>query len=65
MFNKLKQYWRLLENRKTYILTSATAVLNIVVILYPNLLASSTILKIDGILVALGGAALRSAIGRQ
>lgn len=64
MKSKLKQYWYLLEGKRTYLLATVGTILNIVVILYPTLLAPSTILKIDGVLVALGGAAIRSAVSR-
>lgn len=65
LMNKLKQYWQLLEGRRTYILGVVTTVLNVVLVLYPNILTSAQLLKVDGVLVALGGMALRSAIGRQ
>lgn len=64
MRSKLKQYWFLLEGRKTYLVASAGTILNLLVMLYPSLLAPTTVLKLDGILAALGGAAIRSSIGR-
>jgi len=60
--NKLKQLWLSFEGRRTYIIATVGTVLNVVVVLYPTLLTQSQLLKIDAVLVALGGAALRSAI---
>lgn len=65
LMNKLKQYWQLLEGKRTYILGVVTTVLNVVLVLYPNILTSAQLLKVDGVLVALGGMAIRSAISRQ
>lgn len=64
LLSKLKGYWKALEGKKSYLIATAGTILNIVVILYPTLLAPSTILKLDGILVALGGVAIRSAVSR-
>ncbi len=54
----------LIEGKKTYLIATATTILNVVVVLYPNLLTTSQILKINAILIALGGAALRASISR-
>lgn len=64
MLDKLKLYWKKLEGRRTYLIASVGTILNVAIALYPNLLSSTELLKIDGVLVALGGAALRASISR-
>lgn len=61
---KLKNFIKTLEGKKTYILSTVTVFLNVLVAIDPNLLNQNTLLKIDGVLIALGGAALRASIGR-
>lgn len=65
MLQKIKKFWLLLEGRKTYLVGSAATLLQIFVVLYPNALTLPELAKIDGILVALGGMALRSAVTRN
>ena len=63
----LKKIWDIknyLEGKKTYLLATAATILNLTVILYPHLLTQPEILKIDGILIALGGAAIRAGISK-
>lgn len=64
MINKLKTYWQLLEGKRTYLLATTGTILNIIMIVYPHLLTQAQILKIDAVLIALGGAAIRSSINR-
>lgn len=61
---KLKSYWKLLEGKKTYLVALAGTVLNVLVAIDPTVLTQADLLKLDGVLVALGGAALRSAVTR-
>lgn len=62
MLNKIYRLKNLLEGKKTYLLALAGTVLNILVIVDPTLLTQPQILKVDGILIALGGAALRASV---
>lgn len=62
--NKLCKLKVFLSGKKTYLLALAGTILNILVIVDPTLLTQSQILKIDGVLVALGGAALRAGINK-
>lgn len=64
MLEKLYKLKVFLEGRKTYLLALVGTVMNILVILDPTLLTQSQILKIDGVLVALGGAALRAGLNK-
>lgn len=64
LIQKLKQYWNYLDGKKTNLVASVTILLNVFVVLYPNALTQADLIKIDGILVALGGAAIRSSISR-
>lgn len=64
MLDKLYKLKGFLEGRKTYLLALTGTVLNILVIVDPTLLTQSQILKIDGVLVALGGAALRASVSK-
>lgn len=63
--HKLQLLWATLEGRKTYIVATATTILNVVLAVYPTLLTTGQLVKIDAVLVALGGAAIHSAIVRQ
>lgn len=51
-----------LDGKKTYLVTAAGTLLNLWLSFNPNALSADQILKIDAVLVFLGGAALRAAV---
>lgn len=63
--HKLKLLWTTLEGKRTYALATITAILNILLAIYPTLLTTSQLMKLDAVLIALGGAAIHSAIVRN
>ena len=62
MLRKILQLKDYLEGKKTYLLATAGTLLNLLVIIDPSALTQAQLLKIDGILIALGGAAIRAGI---
>jgi len=62
MLNQIKGYWKALRGRKTYIVATVGTLLNLLIIIDPTAFTQSQIVKIDGVLIFLGGAALRAAI---
>lgn len=62
--SKLKVYWSYLEGRKTYIVGAVGTLLNLFVVVYPNALTPPEVLKLNGVLIALGGMAIRSSISK-
>lgn len=64
ILHKLKVYWSYLDGKRTYLIGSLTTLLNVFVVLYPSALSQADLIKLDGILVALGGMAIRSSISK-
>lgn len=64
IIHKLKVYWNLLEGRKTYLVGAVDTLLNLFVVVFPNTLTPAEVLKLNGLLIALGGMAIRSSISK-
>jgi hypothetical protein len=65
LLNKLVDFWFFLDGKKTYIVATVTTVVNVLLVVDPTLLSPGALLKLDAVLVALGGAALRHGMNKE
>lgn len=64
LYVQIRNLWFALEGKKTYLLATIGTLVNLLVVVNPSAISQAQLLKIDGILIALGGAALRAGINK-